>query len=335
MLFQTPPYTLIDLSRKNDGSQDRAAFAKDVAAGLSQSPKRLSSRYFYDANGSRLFQQIMALPEYYLTRAEFSVIQRHRSAMVSAFAAAGFFHLVDLGAGDAMKTKLLLEELANQKKNFDYVPMDISGAAMRELGDDLQQTYPELHVQAVVAEYITGLKWLKQHLTERKVVLFLGSNLGNFEREEGMDFVRQIRQHLQPGDLFLLGVDLAKDPETILAAYNDPGGVTAAFNLNLLSRINRELGGNFDLEAFSHFALYDPQLGVMKSYLVSRREQEVYMEATGARYAFAAWEAIHTENSHKYTLQQAAEMGNKAGFKLVTSYLDENSGFADMLFEVV
>lgn len=335
MLLQTTTNTLIDLSQKTDGSQDRAAFAKDVAEGLSQRPKKLSSRYFYDANGSRLFQQIMSLPEYYLTRAEYSLLQQHRAAMVEAFAARGFFHLVDLGAGDAMKTKLLLGELIKKGKDFDYVPLDISGAAMRELSRDLQQTYPEIYVQAVVAEYITGLQWLGQHLPKRKVVLFLGSNIGNFERQEGQEFIRQIRQHLQPGDLFLLGVDLTKDPATILAAYNDASGVTAAFNLNLLERINRELGGNFDLDAFSHFPLYDPQEGVMHSFLVSEREQEVYLEATQARYTFAAWEAIHTESSHKYTLQQATDMGRTAGFEFVTSYLDEKGGFADMLFKAV
>lgn len=335
MLLQTTPNTLIDLSRKTDGSQDRAEFAKDVAEGLGQSPKQLSSRYFYDAKGSRLFQQIMALPEYYLTRAEYSLMQQHRSAMVSAFAADGFFHLVDLGAGDAMKTKLLLQELVKQEKPFDYVPMDISGSAMQELGKDLRQEHPEMHVRAVVAEYITGLKWLEQHLNERKVVLFLGSNIGNFEREEGQDFICQIRQHLQPGDLFMLGVDLRKDPGTILAAYNDASGITAAFNMNLLERINRELGGNFDLNGFKHYALYDPQLGVMKSFLVSQRDQEVYLEATQERYSFTAWEAIHTESSHKYTLPQTTEMGRLAGFEFVTSYLDEEGGFADMLFKAV
>ncbi|MCP2044492.1 L-histidine N(alpha)-methyltransferase [Pontibacter sp. HSC-36F09] len=335
MLLQTTPNTLIDLSRKTDGSQDRAAFANDVADGLSQNPKQLSSRYFYDATGSRLFQQIMALPEYYLTRAEYSLMQQHRSDMVSTFAAGGFFHLVDLGAGDAMKTKLLLSELVKQEKPFNYVPVDISGSAMQELSKDLRQTHPDLLIQTVVAEYITGLQWLQQHLPERKVVLFLGSNIGNFERDEGLEFIRQIRRHLKPGDLFLLGVDLAKDPATILAAYNDASGVTAAFNLNLLERINRELGGNFDLDAFKHFALYDPQLGVMKSFLVSQREQEVYLEATQKRYTFAAWEAIHTESSHKYTLQQATEMGRSAGFEFVTSYLDEEGGFADMLFKAI
>ncbi|MBX0332009.1 L-histidine N(alpha)-methyltransferase [Pontibacter sp. HSC-14F20] len=335
MLLQTTPNKLIDLSRKTDGSQDRAAFAKDVADGLSQNPKQLSSRYFYDAKGSRLFQDIMALPEYYLTRAEYSLMQQHRSAMVSTFAAGGFFHLVDLGAGDAMKSKLLLQELIEQGKPFDYVPMDISGSAMQGLSKNLQHEHPEIQVQAVVAEYITGLKWLEQHLTERKVVLFLGSNIGNFERKEGLDFLSQIRQHLQSGDLFLLGVDLSKDPATILAAYNDASGITATFNLNLLERINRELGGNFDMDAFKHFALFDPQLGVMKSFLVSQREQEVYIEATQARYTFAAWEAIHTENSHKYTLPQATEMGRIAGFELITSYLDEKGLFADMLFKAV
>jgi L-histidine Nalpha-methyltransferase len=332
MLTQTTTNTLIDLSRHTNGSEDRAHFAQHADQGLSQDPKQLSSRYFYDAKGSQLFQEIMALPEYYLTRAEHELFLQHRTAMARAFAEQGYFHLVDLGAGDATKTKLLLHELVAQDKAFDYVPLDISGDAMQELVQDLQENLPAIPVKAVVAEYLTGLQWLQDALPERKVVLFLGSNIGNFERGEGLAFLRQIRERLQPGDMLLLGVDLCKDPDTILAAYNDASGVTAAFNLNLLKRMNRELGGDFDVSQFKHFALYDPQEGVMKSYLVSKREQTVRLQATGKQYTFAAWEAVHTENSHKYTLQQATDMGQQAGFELVSSYQDAKGLFADMLF---
>ncbi len=332
MLTQTTSNTLVELTRQTDDSEDRALFAQHVDQGLSQSPKQLSSRYFYDARGSQLFQDIMALPEYYLTRAERELFLEHRTAMARSFAERGYFHLVDLGAGDATKTKLLLHELVTQDQAFDYVPLDISGDAMRELIQDLQQTMPAIPVKGVVAEYLTGLQWLQEELPERKVVLFLGSNIGNFERNDGQAFLRQIRERLQPGDMLLLGVDLCKDPDTILAAYNDASGVTADFNLNLLERINRELGGDFDLGQFKHFALYDPQEGVMKSYLVSRQAQEVYLKATGKRYTFAAWEAVHTENSHKYSLQQATTMGQQAGFELVESYQDAHGCFADMLF---
>lgn len=333
MLLPTTQNILIDLSLNTDGSDDSVAFSRDVSLGLKQFPKKLSSRYFYDATGSRLFQQIMELPEYYLTRAEYDLLQTHRTVMVEAFAKEGFFHLVDLGAGDAYKTKLLLQELLKQGKDFDYVPLDISGAAMQELRDTLQREQPELAIQAVVGEYFPGLEWLQKHKTERKVVLFLGSNIGNFEREDGLDFLRQIRARLNPGDLLLLGVDLCKDPDTILQAYNDSSGVTAAFNLNLLTRINRELGGNFDESQFKHFALYNPQEGAMRSYLVSRCDQEVYLQATEERYTFTAWEAIHTENSYKYSVAQAEEMARKAGFESVNVYLNEQVPFADILFK--
>jgi L-histidine Nalpha-methyltransferase len=334
MLLNTTNTSLIDLSRKTDGSQDTAAFASDVHAGLSQSPKSLPSRYFYDATGSRLFQQIMDLPEYYLTRAEYRLLQSQKNAMASAFASGGFFHLVDLGAGDALKTKLLLHELLNQTNAFDYVPIDISGAAMQELTENLQEELPELRVQAVIGEYIQTLQWLQVHKTERKVVLFLGSNIGNFEREDSLEFLKQIRFCLSPGDFLLLGVDLRKDPDTILAAYRDEAGVTSAFNLNLLDRINRELGGDFVVANFQHFALYDPQAGVMKSFLVSQQDQTVYLESTGQRYTFAAWEAIHTENSHKYSLDLVQDMANQCGFETEQVFQDEQGLFADVLLKV-
>ena len=331
MLQDLTQPSMIDLSRNDDGSRDTAAFAHDVAAGLSLSQKKLPSRYFYDAKGSRLFQQIMDLPEYYLTRAEFEVLDTHRQAMATQFAKEGFFHLVDLGAGDALKTKLLIQELTLQNRDFDYVPIDISGDAMEQLTGSLQEEIHSLQVQAVVGEYIQALEWLHHNKTGRKVVLFLGSNIGNFEPEESIDFLKRIRRCLNTGDKLLLGVDLRKNPDTILKAYDDAAGVTAAFNLNLLHRINRELGGNFQVEQFRHFALYDPQEGVMKSYLISEVEQKVYLKSSGKHYVFEAWEAIHTENSHKFTLKQIEEMARHCGFQIDTVYQDKQNLFADVV----
>ncbi|MDX5482429.1 MAG: L-histidine N(alpha)-methyltransferase [Hymenobacteraceae bacterium] len=325
---------IIHLGRKEDGSHDIAAFAKDVAAGLAGFPKTLPSRYFYDGNGSKLFQRIMELPEYYLTRCEFEVLANNKSAIARHFSRQGLFHLIDLGAGDALKTKILLQELTRQQSAFDYVPVDISGDAMLQLINSLHQDMPEVNVQAVVGEYFKSLEWLHANKEERKVVLFLGSNIGNFEQEESLTFLRTVRSYLEPGDKLLMGVDLRKDPDTILSAYNDDSGVTAAFNLNLLLRINNELGGEFDIDQFRHYALYNPQEGVMRSYLVSKVEQEVYIRETSQTYRFSAWETIHTENSHKYTLEQVEEMGNACGFKLETVFQDEANCFADVLFEV-
>ncbi|WP_025605593.1 L-histidine N(alpha)-methyltransferase [Pontibacter actiniarum] len=325
---------MIELSRKQDGSQDTAAFARDVADGLSQQQKTLPSRYFYDGAGSRLFQQIMDLPEYYLTRSEFEVLTNNRQTMAEHFAREGFFHLIDLGAGDALKTKILLRELARQQSVFDYVPVDISGDAMLELSSSLQEELPEVKVEAVVGEYFQALEWLQEHKAERKVVLFLGSNIGNFEYQESLEFLGSVRSYLQAGDRLLMGVDLRKNPDVILNAYDDAAGVTAAFNLNLLHRINRELGGDFKVEQFCHHAIYNPLEGVMRSFLVSKVEQQVQIRETGKTFSFEAWEAIHTENSHKYTLRQVEELGSACGFKVETVFYDSQRGFADVLFTV-
>ena len=325
---------MIDLSRKEDGSSNTEAFARDVAEGLSKNPKSLSSRYFYDAAGSRLFQDIMALPEYYLTRCEFQVLTENRQEIARHFAKNSFFHLIDLGAGDALKTKILLRELDQQKSDFDYVPVDISGDAMRELTASIQQEMPTVRVQAVVGEYFPALEWLHKNKEERKVVLFLGSNIGNFTERDSIHFLKGICSHLSPVDKLLMGVDLRKDPDTILSAYNDASGVTAEFNLNLLRRINRELGGEFDIAQFLHYPSYNPHEGVMRSFLVSKKEQDVYIRDIGRSFHFDVWEAIHTENSHKYSLQQIADLGKVCGFQVETVFQDDACRFADVLFTV-
>ncbi|WP_239020967.1 L-histidine N(alpha)-methyltransferase [Pontibacter arcticus] len=324
----------IDLSIKQDGTADTAAFAKDVLEGLSRTNKKLSSRYFYDKEGSRLFQKIMHLSEYYPTRCEHEVLTGNKQDIISKFAGDSFFHLIDLGAGDALKTKILLRELDKQKKQFDYVPVDISGDAMHQLNENLQQELPNIEVQAVVGEYFKALEWLHENKAERKVVLFLGSNIGNFEDDESIDFLKKIRSYLNTGDKLFMGVDLRKSPDVILPAYNDASGVTAAFNLNLLQRINQELGANFDLTAFQHSPIYHPQKGVMKSYLVSTKAQEVHIKALNKTFSFDAWEAIHTENSHKYSLKQVEELGLTCGFTVEAVFQDEASQFADVLFTV-
>ena len=325
---------MIDLSRKKDGSDDTQTFARDVLAGLSRNPKSLPSRYFYDAAGSRLFQDIMALPEYYLTRCEFKVLTENRQEIARHFAQDSFFHLIDLGAGDALKTKILLRELGQQNSAFDYVPVDISGDAMRQLSDNLQQEMPSINVQAVVGEYFQALEWMHENKSERKVVLFLGSNIGNFKQAESIEFLQRICRYLSPGDKLLMGIDLRKDPDTILSAYNDASGVTAEFNLNLLRRINRELGGEFNLNQFRHYPIYNAHEGVMRSFLVSKKEQDVYIRDTGQTFHFDAWEAIHTENSHKYTLQQVEDLGRACGFSIETIFQDEECRYADVLFNV-
>ena len=331
MSLTTLPTTIINLNQKTSSLNSQTSFAQDVSLGLNKKSKTLSSRYFYDGLGSQLFQQIMNLPEYYLTRCEHEIFTGQKEVISQAFAQNGFFHLVDLGAGDALKTKILIKELVRQDVNFEYVPVDISGDAMLALDADFRIEIPQVKVQAIVGDYFSSLEWLHQHKPKRKIILFLGSNIGNFTKSESIAFLQQIRQHLEPGDLLFLGVDLKKEPAIILRAYADATGVTAEFNLNLLRRINRELGGNFQVDQFMHHAMYNPLEGVMQSFLISRIKQDVCLAATGETIQFEAWEAIHTENSHKYSQSSIAEMAQKSSFRIDTVFQDQKNYFADIL----
>ena len=309
-----------------------AELAQHVADGLQREPKALSSKYFYDDAGSRLFQQIMELPEYYPTRAEFAIFREHGPALAAALSPAGggAFSLIELGAGDGLKTKLLLRELLRTGPAFTYAPVDISAGAMTGLVAALAQELPALHVAPVVADYATALAQLRTR-PGSKAVLFLGSNIGNFGPQERLDFLRQLAAPLAPADRLLIGFDLQKDPRRIRAAYDDSQGITAAFNLNLLTRLNRELGANFDLAHWQHYTDYSPLNGAVRSFLVSTRAQQVCFDALDETFDFAAWEVIHTENSYKFTLPQIEALAAEAGLRVVTHFTDSATDFADVV----
>jgi dimethylhistidine N-methyltransferase len=217
---------------------------------------------------------------------------------------------------------------------FEYLPVDISGDALHSLAASLQVEAPEMAVQAVAGDYLAALDWLSTHKTGPKTLLFLGSNIGNFTAGQSTAFLRSIRQRLQPGDKLLIGFDLQKDPRVIRAAYDDAAGVTAAFNLNLLHRINAEFGADFDVSQFRHFAEYDPLAGTMRSFLLSTTDQEVWVEAAREAFSFQAWEALHTENSFKYSFPQIEALARESGFSLEVSFTDRNNYFADVFFVV-
>ncbi|WP_192820748.1 L-histidine N(alpha)-methyltransferase [Rufibacter sp. LB8] len=305
--------------------------AQDVMQGLHKTPKQLSSRFFYDARGSQLFQQIMDLPEYYLTQLEYEILDRQRKEILFAFKTDSPFQLIDLGAGDGYKTKLLLQELQAQQVDFSFVPLDISPKQVEALLAELPNEFPGIKVTSLVAEYFQGLAWLNQNSQTRKLILFLGSNIGNFAPEEAQRFLCELRSALGPEDRVLMGVDLRKEPEKIRLAYDDAAGVTAAFNLNLLHRINHELQADFNLAQFSHFAEYDPIEGTMKSYLISTQEQEVQVKLIGQTFHFDAWEAIHTENSYKYSIKQLKTMAQACDLEVAEVFTDSTHGFADVL----
>lgn len=309
-------------------------FAQDTKAGLSAFPKYLSSKYFYDDEGSRIFQDIMNLEEYYPTDCEYEIFETHQEALLSQFQSKGKpFQIVEFGAGDGLKTKILLNHCLEKKADIQYLPIDISQEAVKGLLDSLQKEMPHLKVKGFINEYFEALKLLKGDTTTRKVVFFLGGNIGNFNHEQALGFLKNIRENLNEGDLLLIGMDLMKNPRTIIAAYDDSKGVTRDFNLNLLCRMNAELGANFNIQKFQHYPTYNPITGETKSYLISKEKQEVYFEELDQSFQFEAWEAIHTENSQKYSLKQIQEMAAQAGFQFLQNYLDKREYFADSLWE--
>lgn len=313
--------------------------AEHLAQGFSQTPKTLSSKYFYDATGSRLFQQIMDLPEYYPTRTELAIFREQGAAIARVLAAGAGpgqpLAVVELGAGDGLKTKLLLRELLAQPVALTYVPVDISTSAIAELAASLHQELPGLPTEPLAAEYAAALTALATR-PGAKAVLFLGSNIGNFTPDEQVVFLRELAQPLTPADRLLVGFDLRKDPRRIRAAYDDAQGITAEFNFNLLRRLNAEAGADFQLDAWQHFPDYDPSTGAMRSWLVSRRAQTVRVAAlAGQAFEIAPWEAIHTESSYKFTLPQIAGLAAAAGLRVVQVFQDAASDFADVVLGVV
>lgn len=312
------------------------AFAQDVATGLGHSPKTLMAKYFYDATGSELFEAITAQPEYYPTRTEAGLLRACAPALGQLMGKD--VSLVELGSGSSAKTAIVLESLLESSDELHYLPIDISKTMLTETADRLDARYPELDVTPIASAYETGLKRAStlvaedEQVPDRMLVLFLGSSIGNMEQDEALRFLRGLREHLEPKDAFLIGFDLQKDPAILHAAYNDAAGVTARFNLNVLARINRELGGEFDLGQFEHYAFYNGDEGRVEMHLRSRVGQEVAVAACNRSFAFEAGETIHTENSRKYTRDSIAEIADATGFRVQETFTDANDWFALSLF---
>jgi len=308
-------------------------FEKDVLDGLSSTPKSIPSRYFYDETGDKLFQQIMTLDEYYLTKAEFEILNTYGEEIIQKYLH-DTFQLVELGAGDGLKTKILLDEVFASGKKFNYLPVDISTHALESLMTDLHANYPHLNGHGISDDYFSALKKING-VEKQKVVMFLGSNIGNYTPPEAENFLIEMRNNLQPDDILLIGIDLKKDPEVIRKAYDDSQGVTKEFNLNLLRRINRELGGNFNLEDFDHLPIYDSASGAAKSFLISMKDQTVKINAISKTFSFAKNELISTEISQKYSLEEIADMSERTGFELQSNYLDQKGYFVDTIWKAV
>jgi L-histidine Nalpha-methyltransferase len=312
-----------------------SAFAEDVRRGLSASPKSLQSKYFYDDEGSRLFQEIMDLPEYYLTRSEHEILETKAPEIFQAFGGPdSSFDLIELGAGDGTKTAVLADYFLKQNTDFTYIPIDISQEAIDLLTNKFAAEFPDLAINAHCGDYFRILETLGGISGRKKVILFLGSNIGNFSRTDAVAFFKRLRAAMSPVDFLIVGFDLQKDPHVILRAYDDGAGVTAAFNLNLLSRINRELGGTFDLTHFSHYALYRPNECAARSFLISRKRQSVFIDALNQTFEFGAWEPIFMEISQKYNSDMILELAEESGFNVSANFTDGREYFVDSLWSI-
>ncbi len=326
MLFNDSQFQFIEIPVSHPAASLREA----VAEGLSASPKWLCCRFFYDSVGSHLFERICQLPEYYLTRTERALLEKYAPAIIHA--AGRDLALVEFGSGSSCKTRLLLRAALAQQPTLHYTPIDISADFLRASALTLLSDYEGLSITALAAEYNDGISALPAHAGPR-LLLFLGSNIGNFTRAEAQDFLTRIRQQMQPRDRLLLGVDLLKDPAITEAAYNDAEGVTAEFNKNLLARINTELDADFDLDAFAHHAPFVAAQSRIEMHLVSLRQQTICVGALNRRFAFAQGESIHTENSHKYSLSGMASLCGSAGLGIQEFWQDEKEWYGLLLLK--
>lgn len=331
LILQVPA----DMLQPKDHIRLKDQFREDIRNGLTANPKHIPSKYLYDQHGNRIFQQIMNMPEYYITDCEFEIFRNAESELLAHFRSGNRdFHLIDFGAGDGAKTKVLLDSFTRAGADFVYNPIDISGKIVEDLSSELRALYPDLEVDPVNREYFDALDEIGNQCCGRKVILFLGSNIGNFTFRESLTFFREISARLDPGDLLMTGFDLKKDPELILKAYNDPAGITREFNINLLKRINRELDAEFDPDGFFHYPVYDPEKGEARSYLVSKRKQAVRIGELSMTVAFGTWETIFTEVSRKYDLHQIRNLAENSGFTMVDNFYDSGRYFVDSLWKV-
>ncbi|MGI9104826.1 MAG: L-histidine N(alpha)-methyltransferase [Pyrinomonadaceae bacterium] len=317
-----------------DTADAHAAFAADVERGLRSTPKQLSPKYFYDELGSELFDAICLLPEYYPTRAENEILTRRADEIVQATGDAPL-SLLELGSGSATKTPRLIEAILKRQAELLYLPVDISASALEASARVLLQSYPALRIEAYASDYDTALVRLRDQCETRRtrlLALFLGSNIGNFNRDGSEQFLHALRGVLNAGDSLLLGADLKKDRAILEAAYDDALGVTAAFNLNQLARLNREFDADFHLRDFRHIAIYNEAAGRMEMYLESARAQTVNLPVLNLEIAFTQGERIHTENSHKYDAAELDALAERTGFHCARRWTDEAGRFSSNLF---
>lgn len=308
---------------QSDPHEHLGSFAEAVEAGLGEYPKSLPCRFLYDRVGSELFEEICELPEYYLTRTEHALLESCADQIAALLP--NPVALAELGSGSSSKTRVLIDALLARQQALRYVPVDISRTALEDAAQSLLSDYDSLEVHAIADEYEEGLRHVHAETERPLIIAWLGSNVGNFDRNGAARFLSGVRDQLRPVDRLLLGIDLRKDAHTLELAYDDPAGVTARFNLNLLGRINRELDGNFDLDQFAHRAVYRKDEGRVVLGLESLEDQEVEIAALDCVVKFAKHETIHTEDSHKYSLDEISVLAAAAGLRVQQRWLDDDA----------
>ncbi len=306
-------------------------FAEEISSSLNHDSKFISPKFFYDKKGSDLFEKICSLPEYYPTRTEISILRKLQPELSSYIDED--FRLVELGSGTSVKTRLILDVLTKLQDSVDYFPIDIS-EILTESSEELLKNYDGLHITGIIDTYEGGLEFLKNFDKKKNLIIFLGSSFGNFSPNDGFEFLKKIYSTMKSGDLFLIGLDLIKDKQILESAYDDSQGVTAKFNLNILSRINDELDADFNLKNFSHLAIYNEEKQRIEMYLKSLVNQSVTVSKSDLLLNFKKDELIHTEHSHKYNLSQIHELLGSAGFEIKHTWLDDNKYFSLTLVSI-
>lgn len=315
-------FSLIRLNGNNTNS-----FKDDVLTGLLAAQKSIPPKYFYDDKGSELFEKICSVPEYYVTRTEAEILAKYSDDIAAC--CSGILNIVELGSGSSVKTRYILSSFLKQSNNLNYFPIDVSDILISS-GSDLVNDFSGLNVTGLIGEYEASLELAAEIISEPKLILFLGSSIGNFDLIHAGDFIKKISECMKPGDRLLIGFDLVKDKVILNDAYNDKQGITAEFNLNLLERINKELGGNFDTDKFSHNAFFNQAFSRIEMHLVSNSEQSVNI--SGKEIKFLKGETIHTENSYKFTDEMIKNLADSSGLKITGSWIDNNSFFKLTMF---
>ncbi|MFB5612000.1 MAG: L-histidine N(alpha)-methyltransferase [Nitrosarchaeum sp.] len=309
---------------KPNSSRIEKSFADEIYFSLNKSSKSINPKFFYDKKGSKLFEQICDLSEYYPTRTEISILKKLKDELSQYLD--GSFRLVELGSGSSVKTRLILDILNHYQEKIEYFPIDIS-EILTESSSLLQRDYDNLHITGIIDTYERGLEFLKNYDHKKNLIIFLGSSFGNFLPDDGKEFLEKINSTMKDGDLFLIGLDLVKDKLTLEKAYDDSKGITAEFNLNVLSRINDELDADFNLNNFVHHAVYNETKQRIEMYLKSTVQQSVNISKINLSLTFEKNELIHTEHSHKYKLSQIRELMHQTGFDIKNIWLDERNYF--------